>query len=572
MLTNPAAKYRAFPSIDLPNRQWPSRSITHAPIWMSSDLRDGNQSLFEPMNVERKMRMFRTLCQVGFKEIEVGFPSASQTEFDFMRTLIEGGHIPNDVTIEVLTQSREHLIRRTLESLKGARRAIVHVYNATSPAFREIVFGMSKDEIKALAVSSVRLIKELCAQQPETEWVLQYSPEVFTSTELDFACEVCDAVTAEWGATPTNKVILNLPATIEVATPNVYADQIEWMHTHLARRDSVLISVHPHNDRGCAVAAAELGLMAGADRVEGCLFGNGERTGNVDIVTLALNMYTQGIAPGLDFSDINAVARTVEHCNQLPIHPRHPYVGDLVFTAFSGSHQDAIKKGLAVQAKDGMWNVPYLPIDPADLGRTYDSVIRVNSQSGKGGVAYLMEAEFGVVMPRRLQVEFSGEVQTYTDSHGGEMSAQDIWNLFDATYLQAPADGMRYVEHHLFEPPAQSGKAQMQGIRIGVEVNGQPLQLTGMGNGPIDAAVHALKTVGIQVQVRSYEERSTRASTDAGDAQACAFLELVPATGGTERFGVGMDSNIVTASVKALLSGVNRLGLTESVVVECEAA
>jgi 2-isopropylmalate synthase len=572
VLSHPATKYRAFPTIDLPNRQWPSRSITHAPIWMSSDLRDGNQSLFEPMNVERKMRMFRTLCQVGFKEIEVAFPSASQTDFDFVRNLIEGGHIPDDVTIEVLTQSREHLIRRTIESLKGARRAIVHVYNATSPAFREIVFGMSKLEIKALATSSVRLIKELCAQQPETEWVLQYSPEVFTSTELDFACEVCDAVTAEWGATPANQVILNLPATIEVATPNVYADQIEWMHTHLARRRSVLISVHPHNDRGCAVAAAELGLMAGADRVEGCLFGNGERTGNVDIVTLALNLYTQGVAPGLDFSDINAVARTVEHCNQLPIHPRHPYVGDLVFTAFSGSHQDAIKKGLAVQDKDGLWNVPYLPIDPADLGRNYDSVIRVNSQSGKGGVAYLMEAEFGVIMPRRLQVEFSGEVQTYTDSHGGEMTAQDIWALFDATYLNAPEASLRYVEHHLFEHPAQSGKPQMQGIRIGVEVSGQPMLLTGMGNGPIDAAVHALQGVGINVQVRSYEERSTRASTSAGDAQACAFLELVSAAGGPERFGVGMDTNIVTASVKALLSGVNRLGLAELAVVESEAA
>ncbi|BCO29815.1 2-isopropylmalate synthase [Rhodoferax lithotrophicus] len=572
MLSNPATKYRAFPTIDLPNRQWPSRSITTAPIWMSSDLRDGNQSLFEPMNVERKMRMFRTLCQVGFKEIEVAFPSASQTEFDFVRALIEGGNIPNDVTIEVLTQSREHLIRRTIESLKGARRAIVHVYNATSPAFREIVFGMSKDEIKELAVSSVRLIKGLCAQQPETEWVLQYSPEVFTSTELDFACEVCDAVTAEWGATPANQVILNLPATIEVATPNVYADQIEWMHTHLARRDSVLISVHPHNDRGCAVAAAELGLMAGADRVEGCLFGNGERTGNVDIVTLALNMYTQGIAPGLDFSDINAVARTVEHCNQLPIHPRHPYVGDLVFTAFSGSHQDAIKKGLAVQDKNGVWNVPYLPIDPADLGRNYDSVIRVNSQSGKGGVAYLMEAEFGVVMPRRLQVEFSGEVQTYTDSHGGEMSAQDIWNLFNATYLEAPVAAMRYVEHHLFDHSVTGSKTRVQGIRIGVEVNGQPMLLTGMGNGPIDAAVHALQTVGIQVQVRSYEERSTRASTTAGDAQACAFLELVSAAGGPERFGVGMDTNIVTASVKALLSGVNRLGLVDLLELEGEAA
>jgi len=575
MLTNPATKYRAFPAIDLPNRQWPSRSITHAPIWMSSDLRDGNQSLFEPMNAERKMRMFRTLCQVGFKDIEVAFPSASQTEFDFVRTLIEGGHIPDDVTIEVLTQSREHLIRRTIESLKGARRAIVHVYNATSPAFREIVFGMSKDEIKALAVSSVRLIKELCAQQPETEWVLQYSPEVFTSTELDFACEVCDAVTAEWGATPARKVILNLPATIEVATPNVYADQIEWMHTHLARRDSVLISVHPHNDRGSAVAAAELGLMAGADRVEGCLFGNGERTGNVDIVTLALNMYTQGISPGLDFSDINAVARTVEHCNQLPIHPRHPYVGDLVFTAFSGSHQDAIKKGFAAQqaaGPDALWNVPYMPIDPADVGRSYDSVIRVNSQSGKGGVAYLMEAEFGVVMPRRLQVEFSGEVQSYTDSHGGEMTAQAIWDLFEHTYLAAPAAAIRYVEHQLFDHATPGSKTRVQGIRIGVEVNGQPLLLTGEGNGPIDAAVHALQGAGIEVQVRSYEERSTRASTHAGDAQACAFLELVSASGGTERYGVGVDTNIVTASVKALLSGVNRLGLVAELELEGEAA
>ena len=572
MLSNPATKYRAFPTIDLPNRQWPSRSITHAPIWMSSDLRDGNQSLFEPMNVERKMRMFRTLCQVGFKEIEVAFPSASQTDFDFVRTLIEGGNIPDDVTIEVLTQSREHLIRRTIESLKGARRAIVHVYNATSPAFRDIVFGMSKAEIKELAVSSVRLIKTLCDQHPETEWVLQYSPEVFTSTELDFACEVCDAVTAAWGATPDNKVILNLPATVEVSTPNVHADQIEWMHTHLARRDSVLISVHPHNDRGSAVAAAELGLMAGADRVEGCLFGNGERTGNVDIVTLALNMYTQGVAPGLDFSDINAVARTVEHCNQLPIHPRHPYVGDLVFTAFSGSHQDAIKKGLAVQQPDMLWNVPYMPIDPADLGRSYDSVIRVNSQSGKGGVAYLMEAEFGVVMPRRLQVEFSGEVQTYTDTHGGEMTAQNIWDLFECTYLEPTTASIRYVEHQLFDHATPGSKTRVQGIRLGVEVNGQPMLLTGEGNGPIDAAVHALKAVGIQVQVRSYEERSTRASTNGGDAQACAFLELVSAAGGPERFGVGMDTNIVTASVKALISGVNRLGLAELALLESEAA
>ena len=575
MLNQPATKYRAFPPVNLPSRQWPARTITAPPIWMSTDLRDGNQSLFEPMNAERKMRMFRTLCQVGFKEIEVGFPSASQTDFDFVRTLIEGGHVPEDVTIEALTQSRDPLIERTIESLRGARRAIVHVYNATAPVFREVVFGMSKDEVKALAVSAVRTIKRLTAQQPETEWILQYSPEVFTSTELEFACEVCDAVTAEWGATPANKVILNLPATVEVSTPNVYADQIEWMHTHLARRDSVILSLHPHNDRGTGVAAAELGIMAGADRVEGCLFGNGERTGNVDIVTLALNMYTQGVAPGLDFSDINAVARTVEHCNQLPIHPRHPYVGDLVFTAFSGSHQDAIKKGFAAQAAagpDAQWTVPYMPIDPADLGRNYDSVIRVNSQSGKGGVAYLMEAEFGVVMPRRLQVEFSGEVQSYTDSHGGEMTAQNIWDLFDATYLNAPAAAVRYVEHHLFDHPGQSGKPHVQGIRMGLEVNGRTMLLSGEGNGPIDAAVHALQSLGVRVQVRSFEERSTKASTDAGDAQACAFLELVSASGGAERFGVGMDTNIVTASIQALISGVNRLGLLSPTAQEAEAA
>ncbi|MFN4063889.1 MAG: 2-isopropylmalate synthase, partial [Parazoarcus communis] len=396
MLSNPATKYRPFAPIALADRQWPGKVIEKAPIWMSTDLRDGNQALFEPMNVERKMRMFRTVCDIGFKEIEVGFPSASQTDFDFVRHLIDGGHIPDDVTIEVLTQAREDLIRRTMDSVRGARRAIVHVYNATSPTFRDVVFGMSQPEVKALAVSAVRLIKEIAATQPETEIRLQYSPETFSATELEFAREVCDAVTAEWGATPDNKVILNLPATVEVATPNVYADQIEWMHRNLARRDSVILSLHPHNDRGTGVAAAELGIMAGADRVEGCLFGNGERTGNVDIVTLALNLYTQGVAPGLDFSDINAVARTVEYCNQLPIHPRHPYVGDLVFTAFSGSHQDAIKKGFAAQEAGAPWNIPYLPIDPADVGRSYDSVIRVNSQSGKGGIAYLLETEYGI--------------------------------------------------------------------------------------------------------------------------------------------------------------------------------
>jgi 2-isopropylmalate synthase len=456
MLQHPETKYRPFQPINLADRQWPNRTITKPPVWMSTDLRDGNQSLFEPMNAERKMRMFRMLCEIGIKEIEVAFPSASQTEFDFVRQLIEGDHIPSDVTIEVLTQSREHLIRRTMESLRGVRRVIVHVYNATSKPFREIVFGMSKAEVIDMAVSAVLLVKQLAAEQPETEWVLEYSPETFSVTELEFFLEVCDAVTAAWGATPENKVIINLPSSVEVATPNIYADQIEWMHCRLARRDSVILSLHTHNDRGTAVAAAELGLMAGADRVEGCLFGNGKRTGNVDIVTLALNFYTQGISPGLDFSDINAVARTVEYCNQLPIHPRHPYVGDLVFTAFSGSHQDAIKKGFAAQNPDAIWNVPYLPIDPADVGRSYDSVIRVNSQSGKGGIAYLLETEYGVVLPRRLQVEFSGEVQRHTDSHGGEMSAADVWQLFSQTYLAA-SKSLRYVEHHLFEHGTTQG-------------------------------------------------------------------------------------------------------------------
>ncbi len=549
MLQSPATKYTAFPPVKLDDRQWPSRTITKAPIWMSTDLRDGNQALFEPMNAERKMRMFKRLCAIGVKEIEVSFPSASQTDFDFVRKLIEEKHIPDDVTIEVLAPAREPLIRRTFESLKGARRAIVHIYNATSRPFREIVFGMDKTEVVNMAVSAVKLVRQLCQENPETEWVLEYSPETFTATELDFALEVCNAVTEAWGATPDNKIILNLPTTVEVATPNIYADQIEWMHRHLARRDSILISLHPHNDRGTAVAAAELGLMAGADRVEGCLFGNGERTGNVDLVTVALNMYTQGVSPNLDFSDINAVARDYEHCTQLPIHPRHPYVGDLVFTAFSGSHQDAIKKGFARQRPEEQWNLPYLPIDPADLGRSYESVIRINSQSGKGGIAYLLETEYGVVMPRRLQVEFSGEVQRYTDTHGGEMEAADIWALFSRTYLENEAP-IAYVEHHLFE----DGSAQ--GIRLTVQKSGEKYVLTGKGNGPIDAAVHALGTVGVAVQVRSYEERSMGKGED---AKACAFMEVMLAGGERECYGVGMDANIVTASIRALVCGVARL-------------
>ncbi|PKO92070.1 MAG: 2-isopropylmalate synthase [Betaproteobacteria bacterium HGW-Betaproteobacteria-10] len=560
MLPTPSTKYHAFPPIKLVDRDWPNRVIEKPPIWMSTDLRDGNQSLFEPMNSEKKMRLFKTLCTIGFKEIEIAFPSASQTEFDFVRSLIDGGHIPDDVSIEVLTQAREHLIRRTFESLRGAKRAIVHVYNATSKAFREHVFAISKAEVITMAVDAVTLIKTLAAEMPETEITLEYSPELFTATELDFALEVCDAVTAAWGATPQRKVILNLPTTVEIATPNIYADQIEWMHKNLARRDSVIISLHPHNDRGTAVAAAELGLMAGADRVEGCLFGNGERTGNVDLVTVALNLYTQGVHPGLDFSDINAVARTFEHCTQLPIHPRHPYVGDLVFTAFSGSHQDAIKKGFFAQEAGELWSVPYLPIDPADLGRSYDSVIRVNSQSGKGGIAYLMETEHSIVMPRRLQVEFSSVVQQHTDTHGGEVTASDIWRLFSVTYLES-SGVVRYREHHLYEH--NEGTQIRQCIRLSVDINGTPHSLTGEGNGPINAAVHALQSAGIAIHVRSYEERSMVPIGEDGNAQACAFMEVAGPNSG-DRYGVGIDSNIVTASLKALISGINRVSLRQN--------
>jgi len=560
VLSHPASKYPAFPPVHLPDRQWPQAQLTRAPIWMSTDLRDGNQSLFEPMNGERKMRMFKLLCGIGVKEIEVAFPSASQTDFDFVRTLIEGQHIPDDVCIEVLSQAREHLIRRTFESLRGARRAIVHIYNATAPVFRETVFGMSKDEVLGLAVASVRLVKELAAAQPETDWTLEYSPEVFSGTELEFALAVCNAVTQEWGATPQRKVILNLPATVEMSTPNVYADQIEWMHRHLARRDSVILSLHPHNDRGTAVAAAELGLMAGADRVEGCLLGNGERTGNVDLVTLALNLYTQGVSPGLDFSDINEVVRTVEYCTQLPVHPRHPYVGDLVFTAFSGSHQDAIKKGFAVQRPDAVWRVPYLPMDPADVGRSYESVIRVNSQSGKGGVAYLLENHFGIQMPRRLQVAFSGVVQEYADAHGSEVSAQVIWDLFDTHYLQAAQGALELRGYHLLDAPADAAPAR-QGIRLDLHWQGHTLTPVAYGNGPIDAAVQALAAIGVTVQVHSFEERSTQASSAGGNAQACAFVELVGAAGAGTCFGVGLDTHTITAAMQALLSAVNRLGL-----------
>lgn len=552
MLKQPSTKYRAFPPVHLPERQWPQRSITQAPIWMSTDLRDGNQSLFEPMDSLQKLRLFKQLCAIGFKEIEVGFPSASQTDFNFVRQLITDQQIPDDVTIQVLTQAREHLIRQTIESLHGAKRAVVHVYNATCPQFRDVVFGISRAEVVKMAVKAVILIKQLTAQQPETAWTLQYSPELFSTTELDFALEVCNAVTEAWQPTPTNKLIFNLPATVEAATPNIYADQIEWMHRHLNQRDCILLSLHPHNDRGTAVAAAELGLMAGAERVEGCLFGNGERTGNVDLVTLALNLYTQGIDPQLDFSHINTVARLVEDCTQLPIHPRHPYVGDLVFTAFSGSHQDAIKKGLAVQQPTAHWNVPYLPLDPADVGRTYDSVIRVNSQSGKGGIAYLLENSYGIVMPRRLQVEFASRVQEQMDASGEEMRAEDLWQIFSKHYL-TPKPEFAYQQHHLFE---QHGR---QGIRVLMNIRGESQWVTGEGNGPIDAFIHALRRVGITVNVHSYQEQSMSSSHQAGNAKACAFIELMPTERGLSTYGVGIDENIITASLKAIVSSLNRL-------------
>lgn len=545
MLKNPASKYRAFAAVDLPDRTWVNKTITHAPIWLSTDLRDGNQALIEPMSVQRKLQMFQMLVNLGFKEIEVAFPSASQTDFDFVRQLIETDLIPDDVTIQVLTQAREDLIRRTFESLKGAKQAIVHVYNATSPVFRRVVFGLDRIGTIKLATSAATLIKDLAAEKPETKWSFQYSPETFTATELDFAKDISDAVFDVWQPTPEHKAILNLPATVEVATPNVFADQVEWMHRHLARRDSIIISVHPHNDRGCAIAAAELAQMAGAERVEGCLFGNGERTGNVDLVTLALNLYTQGIHPNLDFSQINDVARTVEDCTQLPIHPRHPYVGDLVFTAFSGSHQDAIRKGFAAQQADAVWEIPYLPLDPADVGRTYESVVRVNSQSGKGGIAFLLERECGLVLPRRLQIEFSQIVQQVMDSQGKELTAQDLWQLFEQSYLQVITP-FKYVDHQLSE------MVDGEVISATLQLNDQTVHLQGQGNGPIDAFVNALN---LGLRIHHYEERSLEQGSA---ANAVAFVEIAAPFMKSPLHGVGIHTNIVTASLLAVLSAVNR--------------
>ena len=547
MLRNPSSKYRAFPPIGLVDRCWPNRVITAPPQWCSVDLRDGNQALIEPMDAGRKRRMFDMLLKIGFKEIEVGFPAASQTDFDFVREIIEQGLIPDDVTIQVLTQARPELIARTYESLVGVRRAIVHVYNSTSVAQRRIVFRTDRAGITEIAVRGATAVREHALRHPDTEWVFQYSPESFTGTELDFAVEICNAVNAVWEPTPQRKTILNLPATVEMATPNVYADQIEWFCRHIRERDSQIISVHPHNDRGTGVAAAELAVMAGADRVEGTLFGNGERTGNVDIVTLALNLYTQGIDPGLDFSNINEVARCAEACNQLPIHPRHPYVGDLVFTAFSGSHQDAIKKGLAARTPADLWDVPYLPVDPSDLGRSYDSIIRVNSQSGKGGVAYLLERDYQLVMPRRLQIEFSQVVQAAADLTGKELTSQELWALFNSEYLQ-PRRPLVYRSHQL---AASTDGADTERLSLQVERDGRLETLHGQGSGPIDAVV---KAVGLDFDVLSYEEHS-RGKGSA--AQAVSYIEITTRSRHT-LFGAGMHPNIITASLLAVLSAVNR--------------
>ncbi|VFR17381.1 2-isopropylmalate synthase [plant metagenome] len=551
MLANPIQKYKPFVPFDrdFAERTWPSRRITTPPIWMSTDLRDGNQSLIEPMSVERKLRFFDQLLKIGFKEIEVGFPSASQTDFDFVRRLIDESRIPEDVTIIVLTQAREDLISRTVEAAAGARQAIIHLYNACAPAFRKIVFNMSRDEIRNIAVTGTRLVKQHMAKYPQTRWGYQYSPEVFSTTEPDFALDVSNAVAEEWDATPEKKLILNLPATIEATTPNLYADQIEWMHRNLARRDSIVLSVHPHNDRGTAVAAAEFAVMAGADRIEGCLFGSGERTGNVDLVTLALNLYTQGVHPGLDFSDIDEVRRCAEYCNQLPVHPRHPYAGDLVFTAFSGSHQDAIKKGLSQQQADALWEVPYLPIDPADLGRSYDAVIRVNSQSGKGGVSYLLEQEHGLVLPRRLQIEFSRAIQRVTDETGREVTAASVHDIFQDEYLKQ-ATPWKLVRHRIVGDPS-AAEGHTFSIEVDLEHDGQVRTVRGEGDGAISAFVNAL---GLPVRIMDYHEHAIGTGTD---TRAASYVELRLGDSATG-FGVGIHRDIVTASFQAVLSAVNR--------------
>ncbi|MFM1725303.1 2-isopropylmalate synthase [Rhodococcus sp. PAM 2766] len=564
----PTFRYRPYgeevETVSLPDRTWPDKVIDRAPQWCAVDLRDGNQALIDPMSPARKRRMFELLVRMGYKEIEVGFPSASQTDFDFVREIIEDNAIPDDVTIQVLTQSRPELIKRTFEACDGAKNVIVHFYNSTSILQRRVVFRADKDAIKKIATDAAALVLEEAKNHPDTKWRWEYSPESYTGTELSYAKEVCDAVVETLGATPDNRVIINLPATVEMATPNVYADSIEWMHRNLAQRESIILSLHPHNDRGTGVAAAELGYQAGADRIEGCLFGNGERTGNVCLVTLGLNMFTRGVDPQIDFSNIDEIRRTVEYCNQLPVHERHPYGGDLVYTAFSGSHQDAINKGLDAMkvaadeqnadVDDIVWEVPYLPIDPKDVGRTYEAVIRVNSQSGKGGVAYIMKADHGLQLPRRLQIEFSQAVQRITDGEGGEVSPKEIWDVFADEYL-SPVSPLERMRQKVTAAEEDGGTDAITAV---VKINGAEQEISGAGNGPLAAFVDALGTVGFDVRVLDYSEHAMSAGDD---AQAAAYVECaVTLPDGTSKvvWGVGIATSITTASLRAVVTAVNR--------------
>ena len=549
-MDNPTDKYSAYKPVDLVNREWPSNTIKKAPIWCSVDLRDGNQALIEPMGSERKNRMFSLLCKLGFKEIEVGFPSASKTDYDFVRDLIENKKIPSDVNIQVLTQAREELIIKTFESLKGASKGIIHFYNSTSTLQRKVVFNQDKDGVKKIATDAAELIKKLALENSDTEWTFEYSPESFTGTELEYAREVCDNVVEILKPVSKNKIIINLPATVEMSTPNIYGDQIEWMSKNLKNRNDICLSLHPHNDRGTAVAASEFGIMAGADRVEGTLFGNGERTGNVDIVTIALNMLTQGIEPNLDFSNINSVMREVEYCNQLPVHPRHPYAGDLVFTAFSGSHQDAIKKGFQAikKSNDPKWEVPYLPVDPADLGRNYEAVVRINSQSGKGGVAFLLEKDHGVSLPRRLQISLSQRIQKLADDTGKEISSSQIWDIFEKKYLQ-PVNNYSYIKH------SSSSKDDLHKLELTMNMNNEETTIQGSGNGPIDSFVNGLsEKIGVEIKVADYHQT---AISSGSDAKAAAYIELEK--DGKTFWGVGIHPNTTRASFDAIIVGLSKL-------------
>ena len=548
-----AKKYKPFSSVELRDRTWPDKKITKAPIWCSVDLRDGNQALIEPMGHEKKVKMFELLCSLGFKEIEIGFPAASQTDYDFVRYLIEEKKIPNDVTIQVLTQSRQHIIEKTFESLIGIDKAIVHFYNSTSALQRKVVFDDDEEGIKKIAIDGALLIKELSKKYNKTNWRFEYSPESFTGTEVDFAAEVCNEVVNILKSCSDEKIIINLPATVEMSSPNVYGDQIEWMIRNLDNREDVIVSLHPHNDRGTAVGAAEIGVMAGADRVEGTLFGNGERTGNVDIVTLALNLLTQGVDPELELNNINHVIREVEYCNQLPVHPRHPYAGDLVFTAFSGSHQDAIKKGLSAisQSNNPYWEVPYLPIDPSDLGRTYEAVVRINSQSGKGGIAYILEKDHGVSLPRRLQISLSTKIQKVADETGKELLSHEIWDIFDKNFIQGP----NKAELISFELNTSDG--ENDSIKVEAKLNQNKLEFSGSGNGPIDAMIQGInKKMGLNLSVTDYHQHSLGTGSD---AKAVAYIEV--SDGNKTRWGVGIDENTIRASLRAIMIGFDKISI-----------